>query len=327
MSAAAAPLVSVVIPTHQRETRLSFALDALAAQTTALDRFEVIAVRSPGAGPRTEAPEGLDVRFLDSPEANISVQRNIGWRAAQAPLVAFTDDDCRPAPDWLERMLAGSEGAEGETRSDRFLFGRTEPDPDEGHLLYGIARTIHVIGPDRWFRTCNIAYPRELLERLEGFDESLAFHCEDTDLGLRALAAGAEGVFCDEAVVWHAVHVRSFRQAVKDASRLSGEPALLARYPEQRDELYLRTFVSEEHAKVVLALAGALLWRRSRALAVLAAYPYVMGRVAKRLRNPNPLSPIGAFRLAADIVVEGTLDSVEVAARVRSSAASRELVL
>jgi hypothetical protein len=102
---------------------------------------------------------------------------------------------------------------------------------------------------------------------------------------------------------------------------------LLARYPEQRDELYLRTFVSEEHAKVVLALAGALLWRRSRALAALAAYPYVMGRVAKRLRNPNPLSPIGAFRLAADIVVEGTLDSVEVAARVRSSAASRELVL
>ena len=32
--------------------------------------------------------------------------RNIGWRAATAPLVAFTDDDCRPAPDWLERLLA-----------------------------------------------------------------------------------------------------------------------------------------------------------------------------------------------------------------------------
>ena len=109
----------------------------------------------------------------------------------------------------------------------------------------------------------------------------------------------------DEAVVWHAVHVRSFAQALKDASRLSGEPALLARYPDQRDELYLRAFVCEEHAKVVLALAGALLWRRSRPLAALAAYPYVMGRVGKRLRNPNPLSPIGVFRLAADIAVEG----------------------
>ncbi len=322
-----APLVSVVIPTHLRETRLSFALDALAGQTLPLDRFEVVAVRSPAAGPRTEPPPGLDVRFLESPEANISVQRNLGWREAKAPLVAFTDDDCRPSPDWLERLLAAAEGEAGAPRSDRVAFGRTEPDPDEGHLHYGIARTIHVIGPDRWFRTCNIAYPRALLESLGGFDEELAFHCEDTDLGLRALAEGAEGVFVDEAVVWHAVHVRSFGQAVRDAARLSGEPGLLARWPAQRDELYLRTFVSEEHAKVVLALAGALLWRRSKALALLAAYPYVMGRVAKRLRNPNPLSPIGAFRLAADIAVEGTLDTVEVAARLRSSAASRELVL
>jgi glycosyltransferase involved in cell wall biosynthesis len=322
-----APLVSVVIPTHMRETRLSFALDALAAQTLPLDAFEVIVVRSPEAGPRTEPPEHLRVRFLDSAEANISVQRNLGWREAQAPLVAFTDDDCRPAPDWLARLADGAGEGSGPASPARILIGRTEPDPDEGHLHYGIARTIHVIGPDRWFRTCNIAFPRELLERLGGFDESLAFHCEDTDLGLRALAEGAEGVFCDEAIVWHAVHVRSFRQAVRDASRLSGEPALLARYPEQRDELYLRAFVSEEHAKVVLALAGALLWRRSRAVAALAAYPYVMGRIAKRLRNPNPLSPIGAFRLAADIAVEGALDTVEVVARARSSAASRELVL
>ncbi len=91
--------------------------------------------------------------------------------------------------------------------------------------------------------------------------------------------------------------------------------------------LHLRTFVSEDHAKLLLALAGALLWRRSRPLALLAAYPYVKGRVAKRLRNPNPLSPLGAFRIAADVVVEGSLDSVEMAAQARSSVASRELVL
>jgi hypothetical protein len=327
MKGMAEPLISVVIPTHRRETRLSFALDALAAQTIGLDRFEVLAVRSPGDGPRTDPPSGLRVRFLESSEANISVQRNLGWRSAAARLVAFTDDDCRPAPDWLERLVDGFEAANGPRVRARFMYGRTEPDPDEGHLNYGIARTIQVIGPDRWFRTCNIAYPRTLLDRLGGFDEELALHCEDTDLGLRALASGAESVFCDEAVVWHAVHVRSFGQAVRDAARLSGEPELLSRWPEQRDELYLRVFVSEEHARVVLALAGALMWRRSRPLAALAAYPYVMGRVAKRLRNPNPLSPIGAFRLAADIAVEGTLDTLEVAARLRSSAASRKLVL
>jgi glycosyltransferase involved in cell wall biosynthesis len=316
--------IAVVIPTHRRETRLSFALDALAAQTLDPARFEVVVVRSPETETEAAAtaPAGLDVRFLSSEEANISGQRNLGWRATEAPLVAFTDDDCRPAPDWLERLAnAAADGADG------ILVGRTEPDPDEAHLHYGIARTIHVIGPDRWYRTCNIAYPRQLLEQLGGFDEELAFHCEDSDLGIRAEQSGAPQVFVDEAVVWHAVHVRSFRQAIADAARIAGEPELLARYPEQRDELYLRVFVSEEHAKLALALAGLLVLPHSRALATLAAYPYVMGRIAKRLRNPNPLSPLGLFRLAGDIAVEGALDTVEVISRARSSLRSRSLVL
>ena len=43
-----------------------------------------------------------------------------------------------------------------------------------------------------WFETCNIVYEAELLERLDGFDEAFAEALgEDTDLGWRALAAGA----------------------------------------------------------------------------------------------------------------------------------------
>ena len=57
--------------------------------------------------------------------------------------------------------------------------------------------------PSGWYETCNIAYPRELLERLGGFDAAFAGNDrgdypvggEDTDLGLRARAAGAELVF------------------------------------------------------------------------------------------------------------------------------------
>jgi GT2 family glycosyltransferase len=320
---AGSPEISVVIPTYERETRLSFTLDALAGQTIPHDRFEVIVVRDSETGPLTAPPDGLAVRFLTVPAPGPAMRRNAGWREARAPLVAFTDDDCRPAPDWLERMVAAAGDIEGEY----VLEGRTEPDPDESHLHYGIARTIHVIGANRWFQTCNIAYPRALLERLGGFDEELAFHCEDTDLGLRAEGEGAPLVFVDEAVVWHAVHVRSFGQALADASRLAGEPRLLARYPEHRDELYLRVFVSEEHAKWVLAAAGALLWRRSRLLGALAAYPYLVGRVQKRLRNRNPLSPLGLFRLAADTAIEGAVDGVEVAMKARSSLRHRQLVL
>jgi len=112
--------VSVVIPTRNRETRLRFALEALAAQTLPRERFEVVVVRASDAEePLVSAPPGLPVRFLACPPGP-AAQRNLGWRAARAPLIAFTDDDCRPAPDWLERLVAAADSSGG------ILQGRTE---------------------------------------------------------------------------------------------------------------------------------------------------------------------------------------------------------
>ena len=319
----AAPGVSVVIPTYRRETRLSFALDALAAQTLDRSRFEVIVVRAGSyRDARTTAPDGLEVRFLDSPVAGAAAQRNHGWRAAAAPLVAFTDDDCRPAPDWLERIL------DAYRDEDVILQGRTEADPDEKHLGYGVARSMWVVGPDEWYPTCNIAYPRSLLERLDGFDEGFpAAWCEDTDLGLRAAQRGARLLYLDDALVWHAVHVRPIKAALREAAERNSVPQVLARYPRQRRRLHLRLFVSDRHAKWVLAAAGALAWRRSRLIGGLALYPYVWTAVEDRLRDPNPLSPLGLFRVAGDLVARTAIDSVEVGALARSSARHRQPVL
>ena len=132
---ASEPDIAVVIPTRRRETRLAFALEALAEQSLDASRFEVIVVRDgDAAAPFAEPPDGLRVRFCTRPGvAGPTAKRNVGWRSTTAPLVAFTDDDCRPHPAWLESLLAAADGA------DAFLQGRTEPDPDESHLLHGFA--------------------------------------------------------------------------------------------------------------------------------------------------------------------------------------------
>ena len=63
-------------------------------------------------GPFARPPEGMAVRFLRLPGvAGPTAKRNLGWRAADAPLVAFTDDDCRPAPGWLDALLAAARRA------------------------------------------------------------------------------------------------------------------------------------------------------------------------------------------------------------------------
>jgi glycosyltransferase involved in cell wall biosynthesis len=313
------PEISVVVPSRDRETRLAFALDALASQTIDRARFEVIVVRAEEAAgePLTRSPRGLEVRYLSSPVSGTAAQRNLGWRAAAAPLIAFSDDDCRAAPDWLEGLLAARRG------EDTILQGRTEPDPDERqHLLGGIARTIHVPEATGWYETCNIAYPRALLERLGGFDEAFGFLGEDTDLGLRARAAGAELRFVDRALVWHAVYWRNLPRALRDARARAPLPALIARYPAQRRALWLRVFSNPSHIRLLAALGGLLVARWSPVLGALAAFPYLRKEVDVANLNAWRL-----LRLPALVLSRAAVDLAEIVTLAGSSARHRALVL
>jgi GT2 family glycosyltransferase len=316
---AAAPDLSVVIPTRNRETRLSFALEALAEQTLGRDRFEVVVVRAAGAsGPFAPAPDGLPVRFLShGGPPGPAAQRNTGWRAAEAGLVAFTDDDCRPDAEWLERLLAAASG------EDVFVQGRTEPDPDERQLLIGLARTLHVDRPNDWYATCNIAYPVRLLERLGGFDETFRFSAEDADLGLRARRAGARRVFEHRALVLHAVLPESLPGALREAWRRDATPRLFARHPEHRRELHYGIFWKKEHAALVLAGAGLIAFRRRPALAAAAAFPYLNCYVDWR----RATRPRGLARIALNLAGRIAIDAAEVAVTARGSLAERVLVL
>ena len=309
---ASTPEVSVVIPTHRRETRLAFALEALAGQTLDPDRFEVIVVRARNSGAMPPAPDGLRARFLTfEGEGSISAQRNVGWRATAAPLVAFTDDDCRPTPDWLERMIAAGNG------SRVVVQGRTEPDPDELHLFYGQARSQEILGPTEWFEACNIAYPRALLERLDGFDESFRYVCEDTDLGLRARKLGADRVYADDALVWHAVLPRSLAMALRED--VQKHPLLiLSRHRIERRALYRGFFIRRSHARVSLAVAGIVLFRRRPLVAAAFAFPYV-GKSLDRWRVPPRRLPRMLGQLAYHLPFRLVVDLVEVAVTLRDA--------
>ncbi|MDX6587877.1 MAG: hypothetical protein QOI31_2350 [Solirubrobacterales bacterium] len=308
-----APKVAVVIPTRNRETRVAFALEAIGAQTLPRDQFEVVVVRdSSQAGPFAKPPEGLTVRYLTySGSSGPTAKRNVGWRSTTAPLVAFTDDDCRPAPDWLERMIQAEEDG-------TFLTGRTEPDPDEIHLLRGLARSRTVVGPSEWYPCCNVAYPRAMLDRLDGFDESFYFGGEDTDLALRARKAGARAQYVHEALVWHAVLSRTLIDAFREAVAWPSLPLVISRHPEQRRHLYLSFFRNEAHAKLALAVLGSAALRARPAFALAMWLPYLAHHLRSELHTPSPV-PVklarGSLRLPSLLLVE----LVEMAATARAA--------
>jgi hypothetical protein len=312
-----APEISVAIASRRR-ARLAFALAALAAQTLERGRFEVVVVRDPGAGAAPPPPPGLEVRFeTGSRGGNIAALRDQAWRAARAPLIAFTDDDCRPAERWLERLAAAADPM-------AIVQGRTEPDPDEAHLLHGLARSQRIVGPSAWYQACNILYHRSLLERLGGFDAAFGPLGEDADLGLRARAAGAELRYVDDAVVRHAVLPRSIPAAAREAWRRDTIPLLVSKHPEQREALYLRAFWRPSHALLALGLLGLVGARRHPALAIAIA-PYL-----KRTVDPPAAasrSPRAYLRRVAHLPARLLVDAVETFATARAAARRRVLVL
>ena len=107
------PDIAVVVPTYRRAELLPRLVGALERQTLPLDRFEVIVVDN-GSNDDTasvladlEARSPLHLRLLEVPENDGPARaRNLGWQATRAPLVAFTDDDCVPRPDWLAQLVS-----------------------------------------------------------------------------------------------------------------------------------------------------------------------------------------------------------------------------
>lgn len=315
----------MVIVTRNREGRLRRALAALDGQTLARDRFEVIVVRAADTPqPWTDAPEGLPVRFLThhGPPGE-AVQRNAGWQTAGAPIVAFTDDDCRPHPEWLERILGASVETPG------IVQGRTEPDPEDARSLYGLARTIEVTEPSGRYETCNVAYPRDLLERLGGFDEEISgpvVWTVDTEMGLRAVSAGAEFRFANEALVWHAVIPRTLSQAIAETPRYAWLVRLLARYPQHRRERFPFRLVKPSHATLLLAVGALAARRRAPLLSLVAATPYLAGHLRTHLET-NAMTPLSMARFASHLPKATLVELAELGVVLVAAARERTLVI
>jgi GT2 family glycosyltransferase len=188
--------------------------------------------------------------------------RNTGWRLARAPLIAFTDDDCRPEPGWLSAALATAREHPGAV-----IQGPTRPDPAELGLDRVLSHTVSVerLGP--YYETSNVCYPRELLEALGGFDESFGLMPagEDTDLALRAIERGAEAVFAPDAVVLHSVERVGLRAKLRVSARWGPAVRVLALHPRARGELYRGVFWNVWHYllwRSLLAIAGPAWLRR-----------------------------------------------------------------
>lgn len=215
--------VAVVIPVWNGEAVLARCLEALARQTLPRSAYQVIVVDNGSADTTREiARRHTGVELLEEPRPGSYVARNLGIGRVRAPVTAFTDADCEPAPDWLERILSAAKANPG----FGVLAGRIE-------LFDEIAQEREVFGDyERLFSfpqahaargncaTANWASETAVLKALGGFDAALKSG-GDRQMALRIRDAGYPLLYVPSMVVRHPVRA-SRAELVRKRQRLSG---------------------------------------------------------------------------------------------------------
>jgi GT2 family glycosyltransferase len=317
------PAVSVVIPTHGRAARLEPLVAALEAQSLPKDEFEVFIVDDASPDRTVEVLESLArqtslrLQVLRHSECRgPAAARNLGWHSARAPVVAFTDDDCIPDPDWLRAGLAAQDG------EPRIVVGRTAPPPDQIERAAEPFSRVMQVDSVRFFETCNIFYRRADLDAAGGFDERFRRPSgEDIDLALGVLQSGIEAVFAGEALVHHDVRPGSFRDTLSETRRWTDLPLVFRGRRYARSGLTHRlVFWKPTHPPTILAATAILMGLRYRP-ALLLALPWLHQRL---VRSPVCADPI---RKVTRLPGAFAIDVCEVAVMARGSIRHRTLLL
>ena len=259
---------SVVVPAYQAAGIIGTCVRALNAQTMPRDLYEVIVVDdgSTDATAQTARESGAD-RVLTGMHQGPAAARNLGTRGAAGEIVLFTDADCEPAADWLERMVAP-------LADPRVMGSKGAYRTRQRALVARLVQMEYAIRYERMARLPRIdfvdtyaaAYRRDLLLRYGGFDPAYPIpSAEDVDLSFRLAKDGNELRFVPDAYVMHR-HPVSFRRYLTRKALYGFWRALLyLRFPAKiGGDAHTDPALKVQLALLALAgllLLGGLFWR------------------------------------------------------------------
>ena len=167
--------VSIIVPMWNAAATLDRCLDGLHAQDAASGSFEVIVVDNNSTDASAAIARGRpEIRVLSEPRQGAYAARNRGVAAAKGRLIAFTDPDCVPRPDWIRRLTAAMADAEA-----MVVTGRDRPTGDSRSIRllgeYDHVKEVVVLAsadPSVYYaHTNNLITRREVFDRVGLFDE------------------------------------------------------------------------------------------------------------------------------------------------------------
>ncbi len=189
--------ITAIVCAYNEARHLPACLHSLLAQTRPPD--EILVINNASTDSTASVARAIPgVRVIDEPTKGLVVARETARQFARGEVLAYVDADCRTPLQWLERV-------ESEFASSPYAVGLTGPyrfydwDASGGAIirLYDLlaAPVTHVLvhyvfGLGAVLYGGNFAVRADALARIGGFDRSIEFHGEDTNLGRRLTAIG-----------------------------------------------------------------------------------------------------------------------------------------
>lgn len=297
--------VSVIIPVYNGAATLPTSLRALQEQTRLPD--EVIVVNDGSTDGSADVARGFGTRVISQHNTGPAAARNRGAAAAGGDILLFTDADCAPAPDWVERMVAAFAdpnvaGAKGTYRTrQRGLVARFVQAEYEDR--YDRMRPLEAID---FIDTYSAGYRRDVFISSGGFDTSFpTASVEDQEFSFRLAEAGHRLVFVPDAQVFH-THDRTLGEYARrkfwigywKVRVMREHPGKLVRDSHTPQVLKLQIGLAAVGALLIvgwalnwhLALAGLLAWT-----VLLASSLPFLANLVRRDPAVVPLAPLLLF--------------------------------
>ena len=204
------PFFTIVIPTYRRFDQLRECLHSISRLDYPRDDFEVVVVDdgSPSSPESIVEPckSQFNVRLVIQPHAGPATARNRGVSEASGAFIAFTDDDCMPAPDWLTKLRSRLDADPGSVIAGNTVNTLTDnPYSTASQMLIDYLNSYYNKENARFLTSNNMALSKEVFTWIGGFDTSFPLAAaEDREFCDRCVHFGLKTVFAPEAVVRHA---------------------------------------------------------------------------------------------------------------------------
>jgi len=196
------PKISVVVCTYNGARYLSKCLSAL--EEIDYPDYEVIVVDDGSTDSTADIVRRYDVRLIRTENCGLSSARTTGLHAARGHIVAYIDDDAYPDSDWLKHLkMTFDAGYAG-------VGGPNIPPPEDSDFSKCVAHApggpIHVLLSDtdaEHLPGCNMAFRRDALLAIGGFDPQFRAAGDDVDVCWRVQENGGKLGFDAAAIVFH----------------------------------------------------------------------------------------------------------------------------